>query len=130
MKEICRFTIDLVPPSLNTFYSTNVHWTKRQKLKATYRTYMLSLQNDIPKIKKFPIAIEATVYRKDKRKRDSDNAIMSIKLVADSLVAMKKIPDDHSEYVKWVKCAIENNAQRDYTEFIIYELEEEQFKLN
>ena len=91
---------------------------------------MLTLKDDIPKITKFPIAIEATVYRKDKRKRDADNAIMAIKMVGDALVAMKKIPEDHSEYVKWVKCAIENNAQRDYTEYIIYELEEDPFTLS
>ena len=128
MKEILRLNLDLVPPSLNDMYSGQ-HWTKRKKSKDLWRGYFASIQKDIPKFKKFPIAIEVIVHRKDKRRRDADNAIVAAKLGNDSLVALGKIPDDNSKFIKWVKCSIESESQRDFTEFIVYELEEEKFKL-
>ena len=127
MKEIFRLTIDLVPPSLNDMYSGQ-HWTKRKKSKDTWRRYLAAIQKDIPKFKKFPIAVEAVVYRKDNRRRDPDNAVVAVKLFNDSLVAMGKIPDDSSKYIKWIKCSIVGGAQKDYTDIIIYEVENE-FKL-
>ena len=128
MKEIFRVSIDLVPQSLNDYYSS-IHWTKRKQAKDLWKGYLASIRNDIPKFKSFPIEVEVIVYRADNRRRDSDNAVIAVKMINDSLVEMGKIPDDNYKFIKSVKCSIVGGAQKDYTEFIVYELEEEKFKL-
>lgn len=123
MKEVMRFKVPMVGPSLNSWYS-QAHWSKRSAHKKAWRGYFHLKSREFPKIQNYPIIVETVTYFKTNRRRDCDNWITANKLLCDSLVDIGVMEDDSSKYISKQICSIyQGNSNEDYTEVIIYETE-------
>lgn len=93
-----RIEINALPPSLNAFFG-RMHWTKRKAIVDEWHGLFLGAFRDagLPRPLQTPISLSVTEFCKG-NVRDSDNAIVAIKLCADALKAHGYIPDDGPAY--------------------------------
>jgi hypothetical protein len=100
---------DLPKLSLNAFYSTNMHWTKRKKLKDTYCKL---IPNKIQLEKNETVETEYHFEFKS-RPLDASNTIAMVKLIEDILFA-----DDSYKIVRSVKMT-SRKGENDLVKIII-----------
>jgi len=96
-QECYTLTIPLLPPSLNAWQSC--HWAKRKRIKDEWCNAVWALCNEsrIPPMER--IHLEAVLFFATKRKRDTDNYVITYKIVQDCLVRIGMIPDDNTDHV-------------------------------
>lgn len=112
-----RITLDgETPISLNKYYA-GAHWSKRKR-DAQAQQLLVRSQID-PNIKPFdvPVKIKFTIYYKDKRIRDIDNA--TVKMYIDGLKPFV-IHDDDWRYVEAVEKVYRYDKENPRVEIDIY----------
>lgn len=77
--------------------NASIHWAKKAKFKKSYREtcWALALEAKLECEKLGKIPIEITFYPPDRRHRDADNMVASIKSGLDGLADALKINDKH-----------------------------------
>ena len=109
----------MTPPSTNVLLRN--HWAVRKRLIDEWHTAVWALANEVRLPPQNVVTVEATIYFRDKRKRDKQNYITSVdKLVLDGLVRCGILPDDDPEHVKSFAVGFEVDSQKPRTEITIY----------
>lgn len=96
-----KIVIPEVCPTLNKFYSSTIHWSKRNKIKDRWQLLIKNYcrENEIKPVKIFPVTIITQTKTRVKRSRDTSNNFPSNKLGEDSLIKAGIIPNDTPQYV-------------------------------
>jgi hypothetical protein len=76
-----------------------LHWAPKSKLVREVRGWAGVLFRST-RFADWPIAVEMTWYVNDKRKRDEENTIPTLKALCDGLVDAGVVPDDTPEYMR------------------------------
>ena len=110
-------SIPRVPPSANTLLRQ--HWSTRSDILGAWKhdVYVLCRESKIPKLAR--VKILATIYFKDRRKRDYDNFAFGLqKLLGDSLKGVVIFDDDPS-YLTWGSITFALDKHNPRTEVVI-----------
>ena len=75
-----------------------MHWAPKAELTRFVRNWARRSFANVT-FEKHPIVVEMTWYVGDRRRRDSDNAVSTLKPLADGLVDAGVVPDDTPEYM-------------------------------
>ena len=109
-------TIEGLPPTLNIYYAGK-HWSARKK-DVDYWHELIHwhlLEAKIEKPLDYPIEVWVVEYCK--RLRDSDSAVIAVKLFGDSLVKGGWLPDDSPKYIEAVHLTCKK-ANKNYLEIM------------
>lgn len=84
---------DAPPLSLNQ----RLHWAKKSKITKELRMIARARARHIPDLP--ACAVELVWFVKDRRRRDTDNPVPTLKALCDGLVDAEVVPDDTPEYM-------------------------------
>jgi crossover junction endodeoxyribonuclease RusA len=105
--ETRTFVVALQPGLKLLSLNDRFHWRERHRRTQVLKeaTWARVLEEKIPRMERVRIAVE--YQPPDRRHRDADNPVASVKGCVDGIVAAKVIKDDESpRYVSYVKCFI------------------------
>lgn len=75
------------------------HWAKKAKLTREVRNWA-GLLFRTARFADIPLRVELTWYVNDRRKRDEENVIPTLKAICDGLVDAGVVPDDTPQYMR------------------------------
>jgi len=108
----------MTPPSANILLRQ--HWAVRKRLLDEWCYAIWGRANEVHCPRQNVVTISATIYYKENRKRDQDNAEYGLKKITqDCLVRMGLIPDDDPSHVSWGKISLETDKGNPRTEITI-----------
>jgi len=87
--------IELPWPAKELNPNVKCHWSKKAKAAKAYKevSYYLTKKHEKPKFKEGPIWLEVLFVPPDKRRRDQDNLIASIKSLLDGVALAWEVDD-------------------------------------
>ena len=110
--------IPMTPYSAN--HLLRCHWTERKKIMDLWCYAIWARVNEARIPPQNAVMLEATIYFKDKRKRDLDNFAFSLqKITQDCLQRIGIIPDDTPDHVTWGKVSLDSDKGNPRTEILI-----------
>lgn len=86
--HVIRFNYPTPPLTANQ----RLHWRKRAELTRQVRTATAYMASEIPELER--CAVTLTWYVADKRRRDADNLVPTLKACCDGLVDAELVKDD------------------------------------
>jgi crossover junction endodeoxyribonuclease RusA len=101
------YTIALPPGLPLLSLNDRGHWAARYRRSEALKkaAWALALQQKIPRLER--VSVVAEYQPPDRRRRDSDNPVASVKAAIDGIVAAGCLPgDDSPRYVESVTCRI------------------------
>lgn len=117
VEERYQFAWDRPPLTANQ----RMHWHKKANITRDVRTVAHLHGLHFPKSERVEVTLRWVV--KDKRRRDADNLVPTLKALCDGLVDAGIVPDDTPEYmVKHMPVIVYDPFQRQHLELIITQL--------
>ena len=121
MTHVLKFELPW-PVSSNSIYS-GLHRSDRTKIKDAYHWLIRSKQNELPKIKTYPVAITYDFEFK-KRAYDTTNTSFMAKLIEDGLCHSGTLKDDSPRYVS----ATTLRSKRGKSDIVTISIEEKEVR--
>ena len=99
MSREWSFTLPWTKPPLTE--NQRMHWAQKSRLVKQVRREAFNLSRSIPPLDRCEIRLVWVVA--DRRRRDEDNLVPTLKALCDGLVDGDVVPDDTSEFMaKWM----------------------------
>ena len=108
----------MTPPSGNMLIRQ--HWAVRKRTMDTWCYAIWGRVNESHVPVQNVVTLSATIYYKENRKRDLDNAEYGLKKITqDCLVRMGLIPDDTPDHVTWGAVTMDSDKWNPRTEIVL-----------